>query len=212
MPFPLGAVTLSQAPQLPALPAAIAEVAKLRSFFSDVVTLADEHATADRILAVLPQVTWAHFACHANVDPVAPSKGGLYLHDAILPMTAISRPALDRSELAYLSACSTATHSIRHTDESLTIASAFHLAGLRHVVASLWPLPDRVAAIAARAFYANLQRSNTAEAAVTVRNTALEVRARYPATPICGPSSSTPAPKLRRHRHLRPFWHKDCGG
>ncbi|WP_157620818.1 CHAT domain-containing protein [Saccharothrix sp. NRRL B-16348] len=41
-------------------------------------------------------------------------------------------------------------------EKSINLASAFHLAGFKHVIASLWPLNDAVAADAARHFYREL--------------------------------------------------------
>ncbi|GAB3003045.1 hypothetical protein GCM10027184_69890 [Saccharothrix stipae] len=63
---------------------------------------------------------------------------------------------LDRAELAYLSACSTARTSLWHADEAIHLVSAFHLAGYRHVIGSLWPLADNVASDAAATFYREL--------------------------------------------------------
>ncbi|MFE0510715.1 CHAT domain-containing protein, partial [Streptomyces sp. NPDC058964] len=146
-------VALDRTPGLPDLPAPAAEAANLHAAHPDMPLLVNEHATAARVTGALPEASWAHFACHAGTDPDAPSEGGLHLHDGVLSIAEIGRRNLHEAELAYLSACSTGHVGWRHADESIHLASAFQLAGFRHVVASLWPLDDRVAAGAADHFY-----------------------------------------------------------
>ncbi|MCR6490535.1 CHAT domain-containing protein [Amycolatopsis sp. OK19-0408] len=58
------------------------------------------------------------------------------------------------------------------------------LAGFRHVVASLWPLSDRIAADAARAFYRLLPgRTGADGAAEALRAVSLGLRGVYPDRP-----------------------------
>jgi CHAT domain-containing protein len=69
-------------------------------------------------------------------------------------------------------------------DEPTNLASAFHLAGFRHVVATLWPLTDTAAAQAAQAFYDTVGEAPTADdTAHTVRAVARELRNRHPHRP-----------------------------
>ena len=80
----------------------------------------------------------------------------LLLHDRPMSVAEVSRLRLKYAELAYLSACSTARSSAGLTDEAIHIASAFQLAGYRHVVGALWPLEDATAAGVAEGFYSHL--------------------------------------------------------
>lgn len=141
-------------------------------------------ATTSEVLAALPTATWAHFACHASADLTAPSLGGLRLYDDTLPIPDISRLQLSHAELAYLSACSTAHRGVRHADECIHLASAFQLAGFRHVVASLWPLSDHVATSAAHAFYGHLPAHHAADhTATALHRVTRELRTQYPDRP-----------------------------
>ncbi|EOD63471.1 hypothetical protein H480_36830 [Amycolatopsis vancoresmycina DSM 44592] len=116
------------------------------------------------------------------MDPDISARAVLHLHGSELPVEAISRLPLETADLAYLSACSTAARG-RYADEP-NLASAFQLAGFRHVVASLWPLTDAVAAEAARFFYRTLGDTPTADGtAHAVRATARDLRSRYPDRP-----------------------------
>ncbi|MEU2235801.1 CHAT domain-containing protein [Streptomyces vietnamensis] len=177
-------VALSRTPGLNDLPGTADEAASLHANWPGTAVLADEQATAQRVLNALTEATWAHFACHAVSDLTAPSHGGLRLHDRLLRLPAISALNLPQAELVYLSACSTAGRGTRHADESLHLASLFQLAGFRHVVASLWPLDDSFAAEASRAFYDLLPPTPTAdEAAFALHRVTQDLRAAHPDRP-----------------------------
>ncbi|MEV6071922.1 CHAT domain-containing tetratricopeptide repeat protein [Nocardia sp. NPDC052001] len=177
-------VALHHTPGLPDLSGTVAEAATLHTQHPDMPLLLNETASTDRVLAALPRATWAHFSCHAGIDFTAPSRSGLHLHDGTLALPQISRLQLPHAELAYLSACSTAHPGSRHIDESLHPASAFHLAGFRHVIASLWPLADHIAATAATTFYQHLPPTPTADhAATALHRTTCALRAQYPSRP-----------------------------
>jgi tetratricopeptide (TPR) repeat protein len=159
-------VGLQHTPGLPDLPGTADEAADLHARHHGSALL-DDQATADRVTTALKETTWAHFACHAQADLLSPADGGLWLHDGLLRLPEIGALRLPHAELAYLSACSTAFHGGRTADEALHLGSAFHLAGFRHVIASLWPLDDRAAAEAARTFYHGLPDTPAATSAAT---------------------------------------------
>ena len=158
-------VALARTPGRPDLPGTIAEARDLLRDPASIPPLLDARATVDGVRATLPEATWAHFACHALADYSAPSMSGLQLSDGMLTIPEVSRLRLGDAELAYLSACSTAHRSLDHIDEAVNVASAFHLAGFRHVIASLWPLQDAVAADASRHFYRAISKDVSAESA-----------------------------------------------
>ncbi|MFC7303954.1 CHAT domain-containing protein [Streptomyces monticola] len=148
--------------------------------------------TTAGVLARLPQCAIAHFACHGADDRTDPSRSRLLLHDhATTPLTvaALARTDLDRAQLAYLSACSTA--AVRNPlllDEAIHLTSAFQLAGFPHVVGTLWPIDDRLAAEIAESFYLHLSTGtprspDPGRSAVALHHTIRAVRDRYPATP-----------------------------
>ncbi|MFI5712364.1 CHAT domain-containing protein [Kribbella sp. NPDC051620] len=159
------------------------EAQALADRFPGVQPLVDEMATRAAVIAGIRATSWVHFACHAVEDPISPSRSGLILSDQILAVQELNRERFDSAELAYLSACSTARTS-RSPDEPIHLASAFQLAGFRHVLATLWPVPDRTAAVAAQAFYANFETSADAQLAGPVANkVARQLRDEYPERP-----------------------------
>lgn len=177
-------VALHHTPGLPDLPGTVSEATTLHAHHSDARLLLDDAATTSSVLNALTESTWAHFACHARVDLTTPSQGGLALYDATLPLLDISQLHLVSAELAYLSACSTADRGVPLADESLHLASAFQLAGFRHVIASLWPLNDGIAAKAAEAVYRYLPDTPTADhAAIALHHVVLQLRDEHPGRP-----------------------------
>ncbi|MFI6278493.1 CHAT domain-containing protein [Streptomyces sp. NPDC050988] len=155
-------VEVSEAPGTRALPGARFEGERLADLVPDLTSLAGARATRDAVLAALPGHGIAHFACHAVTDPRSPSLNRLLLHDhASAPLTAIELSALDvpHGGLVYLSACETARSNERLADEAVHIATAFQLAGYRHVIGTLWPVADSAAGRIADDFYTGLAPS-----------------------------------------------------
>ncbi|WP_406499838.1 CHAT domain-containing protein [Streptomyces sp. NBC_00846] len=164
-------VAMPTTPGLPGmgrLPFVADEVRVLRRHFPQLTLLAGEEAalggieepTKNSVLARLADHPIAHFSCHGASDSEQPSHSRLLLQDhESAPLTAASLTpvALDRAQLAYLSACSTAaTWPVRLLDESIHLASAFQVAGFPHVISTLWEIDDQLSVSVADDFYANL--------------------------------------------------------
>ncbi|WP_320069072.1 CHAT domain-containing protein [Micromonospora sp. RTGN7] len=149
-----------------------------------VAVLSGTAATREVVLAALAEAHWAHFACHGYTDLDDPSSSRLLLadhHDRPLTVVDVAGLRLDGGELAYLSACSTAQTGARLHDEVIHLASAFQLAGFRHVVGTLWPVGDRHAVDFAELVYAAL--ADGADIATAVHDAARRMRDRWPDTP-----------------------------
>jgi hypothetical protein len=127
---------------------------------TDLETTADQLPTKTAVLEHLAGCTIAHFACHGFTDPTDPSQSRLLLHDHRtnpLTVAALAPLAFDHAQLAYLSACSTASvRDLRLLDEAIHLTSAFQLVGFPHVIGTLWEIDDAVAVEIADSFYAAL--------------------------------------------------------
>ena len=172
------AVAMSRTPDLPPLPATVTEA---RSLTGAVTVLADDLACTDAVLAALPRAGQVMFACHAVSDPLRPSDSRLLLADRPLSVRDISRLRLPGAELAFLSACSTARGSAPLADEAIHLASAFHLAGYRHVVGTLWPVGDATTARIGAGFHSALDAGTPPASAL--HQVVRAERARQPLVP-----------------------------
>ncbi|MGI5162966.1 CHAT domain-containing protein [Spirillospora sp. CA-253888] len=191
-PVRLLAVGLAAAPPymagrspLPHVPEEIEAVAGRFAGRSTVRT--EEGATRDAVLELLPRHAWAHLACHGRQDPERPALGGLFLYDAPLRIGDIGALDHDGAELAYLSACDTAVGGAYLSDEAVHTAAAFHHAGYRHVVATLWSLRDGTAAEVADRFYQGLTREGGPDAgrsATALHDAVRELAERHPDDPL----------------------------
>ena len=172
--------TMPTTPGASDLPGAGLEAMLIESCFGARATILDRPRAAE-VRAALPRHTFAHFACHAVTDPEQPSHGQLLLSDHAsdpFSVAQVSALQLKDAELAYLSACSTAAGALRLPEEAINLASAFQLAGFRHVVGTLWPIADSAAVNLAARVYAGLARDGSADdVALTLHDAVRALRA-----------------------------------
>ncbi|WP_432513840.1 CHAT domain-containing protein [Kineococcus sp. SYSU DK001] len=135
------------------LPGARAEIDAIADLFGTDCTVPDAR-TAESLVTEIAAHANFHFAGHCSVDVVDPSASALLLaaDGEGLSFGDVARLDLD-AWCCFLSACSTADLRGALPDESLHLATAFQLAGFRHVVATMWTVQDRVALQAAQLFY-----------------------------------------------------------
>lgn len=162
-------VSMPTTPGLPPLPSVLAETATLPPGR----VLTGEHAVRRAVLDALPYHSWAHFACHAVSAADGSADGHLVLQDQ-LTVADIARLRLDDAAIAYLSACDTGVPHENLDDEALHVAGAFHIAGFRHVIGTLWSIKDSIAAEVAAGFYARLDTAD--DAATALHETLRELR------------------------------------
>ncbi len=116
-----------------------------------------------------------HFAAHTSIDDQRPWNSGLRLggEEEILRASTIASLELS-TRIAVLSGCESAGGPLVTGEGALGLTSAFLCAGVPTVVATLWPVDDRVTPRLMGEFYARLARGHTAAAAL--REAQLELR------------------------------------
>ena len=185
-----GPVLIVPVPDLPGaeLPGVNLETTAITSLIPHTRLLT--HPTRPAVLRAVPEHRIAHFSCHGYADRTNPAHSRLILDDhATAPLTVADITALNLdADLAYLSACDTAVTPLRLADESLHITAAFHLAGYRHVIGTLWSVNDHAAAELAEAFYTHLTHHGTTppradHAAHALHHAIRRQRTRYPLAP-----------------------------
>jgi hypothetical protein len=154
-------VAASAVPGLPPLAGTKHEVEILTGLMPGAKVLT--RPTRDTVLAALPACRATHFACHGYASSADPAASHLVLYDhETSPLTVADISSLQLTGgLAYLSACETAVGSLELADEAVHLTGAFHLAGYRQVIGTLWPIGDDIAAGVARDFYRQLTDGGT---------------------------------------------------
>ncbi|KAJ7435191.1 TPR-like protein [Mycena latifolia] len=117
----------------------------------------DKHmATIDEVQKGMRKSRWVHFACH-GVQSASPTESALLLAGSSrLTLSNIIGLSLPNADLAFLSACQTATGSKRLQDESVHLAAGMLLAGYRGVIGTMWSIGDNDAPQVAGDVYAHL--------------------------------------------------------
>lgn len=181
-------VAVPEAPGVSPLAGVAAEAEALSKLIPGAVQLADP--SRERVLEALLEHPRVHFACHGFADPVDPGASELVMPDRqTRPLTLrdISSLQLD-AEFAFLSACDTFVTSQNLADEGVHITGAFHLAGYKHVIGTLWSINDLAATEIALGIYKFLTANGTTRpqedlAAPSLHHATLGMRAKYPDMP-----------------------------
>jgi tetratricopeptide (TPR) repeat protein len=179
-------VGVPDAPQATPLISVPAEIQRVKSRLRDSTTLEGESATREGVLESMAEHDWVHLACHGWQNLTDPSASSVLLSDGPLSIRRIASRLLPGSDLAFLSACQTFTGAPQLSDEAIHLASAFQVAGYRHVIATLWSIYDRFAPQVADDVYEILTRGgnpDSARAAEAIHQAAAKLRARHPGWP-----------------------------
>ena len=118
--------------------------------------LQNEEVDRETVLKEMENSSWIHLACHAIQDMTEPMQSGLCLHDQHLMIRDIIAKPFANADLAFLSACETATGDENVSDEAVHIAGAMLGAGYRGVIGTMWSIPDAAAPIVAAKVYEHL--------------------------------------------------------
>ncbi|MEC4806635.1 MAG: CHAT domain-containing protein, partial [Jaaginema sp. PMC 1080.18] len=162
------------------------EVEALQPYFNPHHIL--KHAEAQKAALNLDNAHCAHFSCHGyfnfnnpllsalilanselsppppqdNPNRYLPQANGKYLDlGQCLTLTDILQLNLRECRLVTLSACETGQVQLDSTDEYISLASGFILAGASAVVSSLWAVNDLSTALLMIRFYQNLKNGET---------------------------------------------------
>ncbi|KAH7153450.1 CHAT domain-containing protein [Dactylonectria macrodidyma] len=123
----------------------------------------------DQVMSHLPDCSIFHFAGHGSTNPIDPSQSSLLLRDwetdQLTVATLLEINIRERHPfLAYLSACGTGEiKDDRFVDENIHLASAFQLAGFRHVIGTLWGVVDEICVDMSRIAYQEILKSGMSD-------------------------------------------------
>ncbi|KAJ7128004.1 CHAT domain-containing protein, partial [Mycena epipterygia] len=118
--------------------------------------LDQDMATIENVEKGMKDSRWVHFACH-GVQSTSPTESALLLAGSSrLTLSKIIELSLPNADLAFLSACQTATGSQELQDESVHLTAGMLLAGYRGVIGTMWSIMDNDAPQVASDVYAHL--------------------------------------------------------
>ncbi|KAJ7760220.1 TPR-like protein [Mycena maculata] len=121
-----------------------------------VLWLDEDMATIEKVQRGMKESRWVHFACH-GVQSTSPTESALLLAGSSrLTLSNIIELSLPNADLAFLSACQTATGSQELQDESVHLTAGMLLAGYRGVIGTMWSIMDADAPQVASDVYAHL--------------------------------------------------------
>ena len=144
--------------------------------------------TTSRVLAELPRHAWVHLSCHGSQHVTDSTESAFWLTDGPLRITDLTEQHdAGPRELAFLSACQTATGSPQALDEAIHLAAAMQLLGYRHVIATLWSIYDSPAPDIADSVYTVLTATGAPDAnhaADALHHAITALRAEYPTDPL----------------------------
>ncbi|MDO3704725.1 CHAT domain-containing protein [Micromonospora sp. C28SCA-DRY-2] len=174
-------VGLPQTPGLADLPGVAREQEIVARHLARVRPLTGPAATREAVLAALAGRPVAHLSCHGTQDLAAPALGRLALADGPLHVRDLWQlRATAPAGLAVLSACETVRGGAALPDETISLGTAFQLAGFRHVIGSLWSISDAVTVRLCDRLYAGLAagpgRIDPERAAVALHGAVRETR------------------------------------
>ena len=180
-----GMLTVGQTttPGMPSLPGTAVELDRIQEQFQElrVCRLEGLEATPTAVLAAVEDASWVHFACHANQNLGDPIRSAFHLHGGTLSLATITQKQLKHAELAFLSACQTATGDKSMADEAVHLAAGMLTAGFRTVIATMWSIGDEDAPLIAEKVYEHLLEGgvpDSRKAAVAVHKATACLRAK----------------------------------
>ncbi|KZV61780.1 hypothetical protein PENSPDRAFT_618743 [Peniophora sp. CONT] len=153
-------VTQPQTPGYPPLPGTLAEREHIEQILREGQISSrsynHEDATVADILGVVDQYPWVHLSCHGAQHNEDATQSAFALYDGPLSLSKLMSVTADNAELAFLSACQTATGDKINTDESAHLAAGMLAVGFKGVVATNWAIRDEDAPIIGQAYYRKL--------------------------------------------------------
>lgn len=155
------AVSQPHTPNHSALPGTVTEIKTIQECIEniDFKWLNGEEATVAAVLEEMSKHRWCHFACHGVQHREDPTKSAFALHDGMLDLETMMSKSFKGAELAFLSACQTATGDEKRPEEAIHLAAGMLMAGYRSVVATMWSIGDRDAPLVAKEVYRFLLRT-----------------------------------------------------
>ena len=120
------------------------------------IHLEGRQATVSAVLKEISTSQWVHLACHGIQNAMDPLKSSFVLHDGTLDLENLIKAPVNHAQLAFLSACQTATGNVKLPEEAVHLTAGMLATGFSSVVGTMWSICDEDAPILTQSFYSKL--------------------------------------------------------
>jgi CHAT domain-containing protein len=129
------------------------EAARILSMFPESKVLNSAQGTVAAVLDGMKTHSWVHLACHGLQNSTDPTKSAFSLYDGKLTLANLMNLSLSQADLAFLSACQTASGDQTLPEEAVHLAAGMLSVGYKSVVGTMWSIGDAHAPVVAAKFY-----------------------------------------------------------
>jgi CHAT domain-containing protein len=129
------------------------EAARILSIFPESKVLNSVQGTVAAVLDDMKTHSWVHLACHGLQNSTDPTKSAFALYDGKLTLANLMNLSLSHADLAFLSACQTASGDQKLPEEAVHLAAGMLSVGYKSVIGTMWSIGDAVAPVVAAKFY-----------------------------------------------------------
>lgn len=118
--------------------------------------------TVAAVLESMKTHSWVHLACHGLQNSTDPTRSAFSLYDGKLTLSSLMTKSLPHADLAFLSACQTASGDQELPEEAVHLAAAMLSVGYESVIGTMWSIGDAHAPVVAVKFYEAMKDQVTA--------------------------------------------------
>jgi CHAT domain-containing protein len=149
-------VSQPETPGQPSIPGTEREAAVIQSMFPKTTKLLNRHeGTISAVLEGMKTHSWVHLACHGIQDSL---DSAFSLEDGKLKLSTLMTQSLPHAELAFLSACQTASGDEQLPEEAVHLAAGMLNVGYKSVIGTMWSISDLQATKVAEKFYEAIKK------------------------------------------------------
>jgi CHAT domain-containing protein len=125
----------------------------LSTFPQSTSVLSRTQGTVNAVLEGMKTHNWVHLACHGLQNDIDPTKSAFSLYDDKLTLSKLMSHSFPHADLAFLSACQTASGDQELPEEAVHLAAGMLSVGYKSVVGTMWSIGDENAPVVAGKFY-----------------------------------------------------------
>jgi CHAT domain-containing protein len=149
-------VSQPETPGQSSIPGTELEAAVIQSIFPQTTKVLNrDEGTISAVLEGMETHSWVHLACHGIQDSL---NSAFLLEDGKLKLSTLMAQSLPHAEIAFLSACQTASGDEQLPEEAVHLAAGMLNVGYKSVIGTMWSIGDSQATEVAGKFYEAMKK------------------------------------------------------